>query len=560
MKSLWAELKPLLLRVALFSFVINLLYLIPALFTLQIFDRVLPTNSMETLLVLLGGVAVALAILFVLDYVRLRLQHLTGNIVDARLSGPVVHAVVTAAARAPLGARSDSVRDVATLRGLFAANGLTALLDAPWVVIYVFVIAAFHPALGWGAAGAGALMIGLAWLNDRFSHDALDSVQKEGRRAAHYLESSLRNAEVLQAMGMTERLLRRWRALQEEILELQTAGSNVSVVFMAVTKLVRQGVQVMMMSIGAWLVLSQQASAGVMIATTILLGRALQPVEQIVGSWRVLNDARAAYRRLAELARHFGKGDARLSLPRPEGSISVDGVSFRPPGTEKMALLGVALSLAPGETLAVIGPSGAGKSTLARLLTGVWAPTAGKIRLDNTDVSDWPRHELGPWIGYVPQDVELFDGTVAENIARLGEPDSQAVVQAARRANAHDMILQLPLGYDTPIGEGGVRLSPGQRQRVALARAMYGDVRLLVLDEPNASLDAEGEMALAQALHSLRAERVTAIVITHRPSLIAHADKLLVLEAGRVKQFGPAAEVMKAMQKQAAAALGPRAA
>jgi ABC-type protease/lipase transport system fused ATPase/permease subunit len=220
----------------------------------------------------------------------------------------------------------------------------------------------------------------------------------------------------------------------------------------------------------------------------------------------------------------------------------------------------VALSLAPGETLAVIGPSGAGKSTLARLLTGVWAPTAGKIRLDNTDVSDWPRHELGPWIGYVPQDVELFDGTVAENIARLGEQDSHAVVQAARRANAHDMILQLPLGYDTPIGEGGVRLSPGQRQRVALARAMYGDVRLLVLDEPNASLDAEGEMALAQALHSLRAERVTVIVITHRPSLIAHADKLLVLEAGRVKQFGPAAEVMKAMQKQAAAALGPRAA
>jgi PrtD family type I secretion system ABC transporter len=560
MNKLWAELKPLLLRVALFSFVINLLYLVPALFTLQVFDRVIPTNSVDTLLVLLAGVGAALAILFVLDYVRLRLQHLTGNIIDARLSPPVVHAVVTAAARAPLGARSDSIRDVATLRSLFSANGLTALLDAPWVVIYVLVIALFHPALGWGAAGAGVLMVALAWLNDRFSHKALDAVQKEGRRAAHYLEGSLRNAEVLQAMGMTERLLQRWHRLQDGIVDLQTTTSNTSVVFMAITKLVRQAVQVGMMALGAWLVLSQHASPGVMIATTILLGRALQPVEQIVGSWRVLNDARGAYRRLAELSKYFANGEARLSLPRPEGGIVIDGVSFRPPGTDRMVLLGVALSLAPGETLAIIGPSGAGKSTLARLLTGVWAPTAGKIRLDNTDISDWPRHEIGPWIGYVPQDVELFDGTVAENIARLGEPDSAAVLQAARRANAHDMILQLPLGYDTPIGDGGVRLSPGQRQRVALARAMYGDVRLLVLDEPNASLDAEGEMALAQALHGLRAERVTAIVITHRPSLIAHADKLLVLEGGRVKQFGPAAEVMKSMQKQATAAIGPRAA
>jgi PrtD family type I secretion system ABC transporter len=558
MKLLWAELKPLLLRVALFSFVINLLYLIPALFTLQIFDRVLPTNSVETLLVLLGGVAVALAILFVLDYVRLRLQHLTGNIVDARLSPPVVNAVVTAAARAPAGSRSDSLRDVATLRSLFAANGLTALLDAPWVVIYVLVISVFHPALGWGAAGAGVLMLALAWLNDRFSHSSLDAVQKEGRRAAHYLEGSLRNAEVLQAMGMTDRLLQRWQRLQDDIVQLQTSTSNVSVVFMAITKLVRQSVQVGMMALGAWLVLSQQASPGVMIATTILLGRALQPVEQIVGSWRVLNDARGAYRRLAELSKYFTKDEERMSLPRPEGSVSVDGVSFRPPGTDRLVLLGVGLSLAAGETLAIIGPSGAGKSTLARLLTGIWAPTSGKVRLDNTDIADWPRQEIGPWIGYVPQDVELFDGTVAENIARLGEPDPEAVLAAARQANAHDMILQLPLGYDTPIGDGGVRLSPGQRQRVALARALYGDVRLLVLDEPNASLDAEGEMALAQALHAVRADKVTVIVITHRPSLIAHADKVLVLEAGRVKQFGPAAEVMKLMQKQAIAAVGPR--
>ncbi|MDM0104081.1 type I secretion system permease/ATPase [Variovorax sp. J22R24] len=559
MKPIWAELKPLLLHLALFSFVINLLYLVPALFMLQVFDRVLPTNSRETLWVLLAGVGAALAILFVLDYVRLRLQHLIGTVIDERLSPPVVHAVVTAAARSPLHARPDAMRDIATLRSLFSANGLTALMDAPWIVVYVAVIAVFHPALGWGGAGAAALMIGLAWLNDRMNRKALDAVQKETRQASRYVEGSLRNAEVLQAMGMTERLLGRWRKQQDEALALQGSTSHASVSFSAASRFLRQAVQVMMMSIGAYLVLTQAASAGVMIATTVLLGRALQPVEQIVGSWRVLNEARSAYRRLRELCGHF-KEEPRMSLPRPSGHVRVNGVSFRPPGTEKLALSGVSLHLAAGEALAIIGPSAAGKSTLARLLTGIWQPTIGTIRLDGADLSNWSRRELGPWIGYVPQDVELFDGTVADNIGRLAEPDSDAVIAAARRANAHDMIVQLPMGYDTPIGDGGARLSPGQRQRIALARAMYGDVRLLVLDEPNASLDAEGEIALAHALSSLRAEGVTSIVVTHRPSLVAHVDKILILEAGQVKQFGPAGEVMKSMQRQSQAALNERAA
>ncbi|RYX88945.1 MAG: type I secretion system permease/ATPase [Comamonadaceae bacterium] len=551
--------KPLLFHLALFSFVINLLYLVPALFMLQVFDRVIPTNSRETLWVLLAGVGVALAILGVLDYVRLRLQHLIGTIVDERLSPPVVHAVVTAAARSPLLARPDAMRDIATLRNLFTANGLTALMDAPWIVVYVAVIAVFHPALGAGAAGAAILMIGLAWLNDRMSRSALDAVQKEARQASRYVEGSLRNAEVLQAMGMTERLLGRWRKQQDEALFLQAGASHASVSFSAASRLLRQAVQVMMMSIGAYLVLTQAASAGVMIATTVLLGRALQPVEQIVGSWRVLNEARSAYRRLRELCSHF-KDTSRMSLPRPVGHVRVDGLSFRAPGTEKLVLSAVSLNLAAGEALAIIGPSAAGKSTLARLLTGIWQPSLGSIRLDGTDLSSWSRAELGPWIGYVPQDVELFDGTVADNIGRLAEPDSEAVIAAARRANAHEMIVQLPAGYDTPIGDGGARLSPGQRQRIALARAMYGDVRLLVLDEPNASLDAEGELALAHALSSLRAKGVTSIVVTHRPSLIAHVDKILILEAGQVKQFGPASEVMRSMQKQSQAALTARAA
>lgn len=558
MKPIWAEMKPLLFNMALFSFVINLLYLVPALFMLQVFDRVIPTNSRETLWVLLGGVGAALAILFVLDYVRLRLQHLSGNIVDERLSPPVVHAVVTATARSPLNARPDAMRDIATLRGLFSANGLTALMDAPWIVVYVAVIAFFHPALGLGAAGAAIVMIGLAWLNDRMSRKALDAVQKETRSASRYVEGSLRNAEVLQAMGMTERLLGRWRKQQDEALALQGATSHSSVMFSAASRFLRQGVQVMMMSIGAYLVLTQSASAGVMIATTVLLGRALQPVEQIVGSWRVLNEARSAYRRLRDLCGYFDNGEPQMSLPRPVGELRVEGVSLRLPGTEKLALTGVSLNLAAGEALAIIGASAAGKSTLARLLTGIWQPTIGTVRLDGADLSAWPRSELGPWIGYVPQDVELFDGTVADNIGRLSKSDPKAVIAAAKRANAHDMILQLPKGYDTPIGEAGARLSPGQRQRIALARAMYGDVRLVVLDEPNASLDAEGEIALAHALSSLRAEGVTSIVVTHRPSLVAHVDKILILEAGQVKQCGPAGEVMKAMQKQSQAAVAER--
>ena len=341
---------------------------------------------------------------------------------------------------------------------------------------------------------------------------------------------------------------------------MQTSASRSSVAFTAGTRFVRQAIQILMLALGAYLVLSQQASAGVMIATTILLGRAVQPIEQLVASWRMLVDARAAYGRLRELSGEFARPEPSLIMPRPVGRLTADSVSHREPGGDKVILMNITFGLAPGEALAILGPSAAGKSTLARLLTGVWSPTGGSVRLDGADIAYWPREQLGPWIGYVPQDVELFEGTVAENIARLGEINSEAVVAAARRANTHEMILALPKGYDTPVGEHGSRLSPGQRQRVALARALYGDPRLVVLDEPNSNLDGEGEVALAQALSGLRKDGVTSIVVTHRPSLIAHVDKILILEAGRVQQFGPAGDVMKAMQKQAQAMVDIKAA
>jgi ATP-binding cassette subfamily C exporter for protease/lipase/ATP-binding cassette subfamily C protein EexD len=483
-----------------------------------------------------------------------------GNIVDERLSPPVVNAIVVRAARSPQGGGAEGVRDIAALRTAFSANGLIAVLDAPWVVVYVAVMFLFHPVLGVGSVIAAVAMLSMAWLNDRFSRRSLESLQKDGRRASQYVESSLRNAEVLQALGMTKSLLERWRLLTGQIAAAQTSASRSSVAFSAGTRTVRQLVQILMLSLGAYLVLTQQATAGVMIATTVLLGRAVQPVEQLVASWRMLTDARAAYHRLRELSKDFDRNEPRLSMPRPAGRLTAEGVSYRARGSEAQILANIALSLEPGEALAIVGPSAAGKSTLARLLTGVWAPNTGTVRLDGADISYWPRENLGPWIGYVPQDVELFEGSVADNIARLAQVDSEAVIAAARRANAHDMILSLPQSYDTQVGEQGLRLSPGQRQRIALARALYGDPRLVVLDEPNSNLDGAGEIALAQALSGLRNSGVTSVVVTHRPSLIAHVDKILVLGAGRIQQYGPASEVMKTMQQQAQALVGARAA
>ncbi|MDM0018338.1 type I secretion system permease/ATPase [Variovorax saccharolyticus] len=560
MRNLWSDLRPLLGYIAAFSFVINLLYLAPAFFTLQVFDRVISTSSHETLIVLLAGTGAALLILMLLDYVRTRLQNVVGILLDERLSPPVVNAIVERAARTPGATKTEGIRDVAALRSVFSANGLIAVFDAPWVVVYVAVIWMFHPALGIGAAFSALLMLALAWLNDRVNRQALEKLQNEGRRASHYVESSLRNAEVLQALGMTQRLLVRWRTLQDQVAAMQTRASRSGAAFTTGTKAVRQAIQILMLSLGAYLVLSQQASGGIMIATSILLGRAVQPVEQLVGSWRLLIEGRAAYRRLSELAKDFDSGVLRVVMPRPEGRLAVENITYRAPGSETLVLASVGFGLAPGEALAIVGPSAAGKSTLARLLTGVWTPSSGHVRLDGADVSYWPREQLGPYIGYVPQDVELFDGTVADNIARLDKVDSEAVVAAALRANAHEMILTLPKGYDTPVGEHGARLSPGQRQRVALARALYGNPQLVILDEPNSNLDGAGEIALAQAMSALRDEGVTSVVVTHRPSLIAHVDKILVLAAGRVQQFGPAGEVMKDMQRQAQVMVGQKAA
>jgi PrtD family type I secretion system ABC transporter len=536
-----------LLAVAGFSLVMNLLLLAPALFMLQVFDRVLGSGSQETLLVLLLGVALALSVSLVLDHLRSRIQGVVGNALGEALLPLAARQVLARAARALEPGSTEPLRDVATVRGLLSAQALLAVFDAPWALVYIAVIWLAHPVLGIAAALAALLMLGLALINDRLTRRNIESLQRAASGAQRYLEASMANAEAAEAMGMVDALLSRWRQMNGRVVALQGRTARRSVAAAAVTRVTRQAVQVLILSVGAYLVITQAATAGVMVATTILLGRALAPVEQIVGSWKVLAEGRASLRRLRELLAGTALEPARMSLPEPCGALQASNVVLRAPGGERLILAGVSLNLEAGESLAVIGPSGAGKSSLVRVLAGLWKLAAGEVRLDRADMTTWPRSELGPHIGYVPQDVELFAGTVAENIARLGEVDGDAVVKAARAAAVHELILALPEGYDTRIEPAGGLLSPGQRQRIALARALYGNPKLLLLDEPNSNLDGAGEQALGAALAALRGQ-VTVVMVTHRSSLIQHADKMLVLDTGRTKHYGRAGDVLQAMQ------------
>ena len=551
MKNVFQLLRRPLLFVAGFSFVVNLLLLAPAMFMLQVFDRVLVSQSRETLLVLLLGMAVALGLMLALDYLRSRLQGVAGNLLSDSLSPTVAIEVLAKSARRGERAPMEGLRDVAALRNLFSSQGLLAVFDAPWAVVYVAVIWLAHPVLGMAAGAAALLMLALALLNDRITRRGIEGVQREAAKASRYLESSMQNAEVVQSLGMAGSLIARWRQMSVNVAGLQAPTARKAVAMAALTRATRQSVQVMMQALGAYLVITGDGTPGVMVATTILLGRALAPVEQIVGSWRVLAEGRLALRRLQQLLDAADTRAQRMPLPAPSGHLVAQNLVYRLPQSERVILGGISLSLEPGESLAIIGPSGAGKSTLVRMLTGVWKPNSGVVRLDHVDLAQWPREELGPFIGYVPQDVELFFGTVAENIARLGQVDSDKVVQAAQRAGAHELILSLPEGYDTVIDPSGPAVSPGQRQRLALARALYGEPKLLVLDEPNSNLDGASELVLGDVLRALQGQ-VTTIVVSHRIPLVQHMDKMLALDAGRPVQYGLVREVMQALQQAGA--------
>lgn len=538
-----------------FSLVINLLWLAPALFSLQVFDRVLSSQSRETLLVLLLGLTVAMVLVGGLEYLRGRLQGVMGSIVNDALSPEIARITLAQAARRQGPVPMEGLRDVGRLRALFSAQGLLALLDAPWALVFLVVIWLAHPLLGVLATASAALLLGLALLNHHLTRKPIESLQRDAGEAQRYLDLAMQNAEAAEAMGMGPALIHRWQELSAKVATQQGPTARLTVGMSTLTKVLRQLVQVLLQAAGAYLVIKAESTPGVLVASTMLLGRALAPVEQIVGSWRVISEGLLAWRRLEPMLADRAHQAPPMELPRPNGVLLAQNLSYRV--GDKLLLSNVGLALHAGEALAIIGPSGAGKSTLIRLLIGVWQPSTGSVRLDGVDVSKWSRDQLGQHIGYLPQDVELFAGTVAENIARLGDVEPQRVVAAAQLAGVHELILGLAQGYDTRIDPHGALLSPGQRQRIGLARAVYGEPRLIVLDEPNANLDAKGNEALAKALGHLKG-RATVIMVTHRHDVIAHADKMLVIEEGRATVFGSPSQVDQFLRQRAGQGPAPR--
>lgn len=527
-----------LLAVAFFSFFINLLVLTSSVFMLQVYDRVLPSRSEPTLLYLTLFAAACLATMALLDVVRSRLLVRMGVRFDAQLASPVFARTLRG------GGSGQTLRDVAQLRTFFSGATTMSLLDAPWMPVYIGLVYLLHPWLGHVALTGGIVLLLLGLWNERATRATLGDASREGAAAQQFTELAARNAEVIRAMGMLPALAKLWQQRHRLSLGLQVVASDRAAEVSAIAKAWRQFLQVAILGVGAWLVIHQQATAGVMIAASIVMGRGLAPVESAISSWRVFLDARQAYRRLLhELANAHDDANP-MPLPPPTGKLVFEAVSGGPPQSGRITLQNVQFSLTPGTCLGITGPSAAGKSTLARLAVGVWRPAAGTVRLDEVSIADWSRENVGPSIGYLPQDIELFPGTVAANIARLAEVEPEQVVAAAQLAGAHSMILALPQGYDTSIGPAGVNLSGGQRQRIGLARAFYRMPALIVLDEPTSNLDAEGEGAVRQALDTLKQAGRTVIVIAHRPALLGGTDQLMVLIEGRVASMGPTHETM----------------
>ncbi|UGQ45472.1 type I secretion system permease/ATPase [Massilia endophytica] len=530
-----------------FSAVSNLLMLVPSLYMLQVYDRVLPSRNELTLLMLtlmmLGAYLFMSALELVRSYVLIRV----GARFDMDLNKRVYTAAFEQNLRRRGGNAGQALQDLTSIRQFLTGNALFAFFDAPWFPVYLIVIFLFEPSLGVFALCGTAVLVALAYINERVTHKPLGDANTMAIASSTLASNNLRNAEVIESMGMLPNLMGRWFKVHGQFLRLQADASEKAGLVNAATKFVQVSLQSLVLGFGALLAVEGKITPGMMIAASILVGRALQPVQQLIGVWKSFASTRSAYERLTALLADNPERTAGMELPRPVGALAVEGVTAAPPGLQAPVLRGVSFALSPGEALAIVGPSGCGKSTLARLLVGIWPSVAGKVRLDGADIFQWNKAELGPYIGYLPQEIELFSGTVSENIARFGEVDAEKVVLAAKRAGVHDMILHLPKGYDTVLGDGGAGLSGGQKQRLGLARAMYGDPSLIVLDEPNSNLDEAGEAALLQAVNDLRQRGKTIVLITHRTSAIAATNKLLVLRDGVVQMFGPTRDVLQAL-------------
>ena len=540
----------------IFSMTINLLLLVSPIYMMQVYDRVLSSQSMDTLVLLTIIAMFGFGVLGALELVRGRLMVRVSTWLDRRLGGPVLTASIVGALRQGNDRTAQTLRDLSTFRSFLTGPSLFPVLDAPWAPVFLLVIFLLSPLLGVLATIGAAILFGLGLLNEKVTRDPLSAASKATMIAQYQAEASVRNADVIEAMGMMPNLVGRWEAGSAAAARLHALAGDRGATITAVSKFVRVGIQSLMLGCGAYLVIQHEATGGIMIGGSIILGRALAPVEQMIAGWRNLMAARGAFQRVKAALAALPPRNARTQLPAPKGRLSLEGVIFQPPGAKEPVVKGVNFDLEPGEALALIGPSAAGKTTLVRLIVGNWVPQRGTVRLDGAELQSWDTDALGPHIGYLPQDVELFAGTVRDNIARMGEGPDAMVIEAAQRAQAHEMILELPKGYDTEIGDGGAFLSGGQRQRIGLARALYGNPKLIVLDEPNASLDSAAENRLMQTLFHLKERKATIILITHRLSLVAVADKVLLMKGGVAEAFGPRDAVMSKLTR-AVAGPGP---
>ncbi len=532
------------LAVALFSLFINLLMLAAPLYVLQIFDRVLTTESQETLFFLTVIAAVAFVTLGLLEGVRAQVLVRLSGWIDRSLSGLVLRNSITSALSGQGEGSVQGLRDLSVCGNFLSGPAILPILDAPWSPVFVTVVFLLHPMLGWLAIVGVLLLVLLIAVSELITRRLLNQSAAQSVRLLDSAETNVRNADAVQAMGMMGNLLRRWDQANGEILDLKDRANARAGKVKALTRSVRMFLQVAMLGLGAWLVLGYELTPGGMIAGSILFGRAMAPIDQAVGSWRSAMAAREAYRRLTQTLTGISLEKTAFQLPKPYGHLQVDGMTFAHPGDRDPCLRFVSFELEPGETLGIVGPTAAGKTTLARLLIGNLAPRSGRVLLDGAELSTWNREDLGRHIGYLPQDVELFDGSVHVNIARMGDEENEGILEAARLAEVHEVILGLRNGYETEIGKRGAALSGGQSQRVALARALFGDPKLVVLDEPNANLDQDGENALVRTLIRLRERAVTTVVVTHRLWILRHVDKILVLREGSVEAFGPRDEVL----------------
>jgi PrtD family type I secretion system ABC transporter len=537
------------LLVGVFSGAVNLLQLTTSLYMMQVFDRVLTTRVLDTLLYLSLIAGAAVLVLALLEAARGQIMQRVATWVENRVAPEgFVRAIESTLRGRPY--RMEALRDLAVCRGYLGSPGALSLYDVPWVPIYIAVIFLLHPIMGWIALGGALMLFGLTLATEFSTSKLLREANTAAMASQRRADAISRNAEVIDSMGMLPSVIGRWRDSVGAMAMPQQRAADRAAFLVAATKFFRLGVQIAILGVGAYLVLQMELSSGASIAGSIIMGRALAPVEQMIGGWKQLVQARQSFRRLQAFLVQPRLRPPGLPLPEPTGHLAVERVSYAFPGQGVAMIKGVNFGLRPGESLAVIGPSAAGKTTLIRLLIGTLPASAGHVRLDGADVYQWMREDFGRHVGYLPQDVELFDGTVFANIARMGEAAPEEVFEAARLAGCHDMILRLPNGYETEIGDSGQYLSGGQRQLIGLARAMFGRPKFVVLDEPNSNLDGDSEAHLLRALERLKANGTTVVLVSHRPTLVQGVDKVLLLKDGAMEMFGPRAEVLKRLMSQ----------